>query len=173
MFNGFAVSRVCLLLFFSFSLSFSLSYPQPHHVIDLVCHLPYNSKSSRFSCFLHNVYFCMLIPSHAALQILLSFVTVPNQSCLFWPELIVPFRIVNAAVFTTPTFISIPFICHFLFPLLTHLDRSATQVQKQRVLNSLNSFAVLVCSISAQISSHCYSFWCKHTPFLCNYYIIL
>lgn len=168
MFNGFAASCACLLLFSSFSLSFSLSYSQPHHVIDFVCHLPYNSKSSQFSCFLLNMYFCMLILSHATLQILLSFVTVPNQSCLFWPELIVPFRIVNAAVFTPPTFISIPFICHFLFPLLTHLDRSATQAQKQRGLNSLNSNAVLVCAISTQKSSHCHYFWSKHAPFLCK-----
>jgi len=74
----------------------------------------------------------MLVLSHAGLQISLSFVAVPNQSCLFWPEWIVPFRIVNAAVFTTPTFISIPFICHFLFHRLTHLEHADTQAQKQR-----------------------------------------
>lgn len=122
---------VCFFSLLALSLSCRLTLS---HTVLLISSVIYRTTQSlhNFLASYTNVYFCMLVPSHAALQILLSFVKVPNQSCLFWPELIVPFRIVNAAVFTTPTFISIPFICHFLFPLLTHLDRSATQAQKQR-----------------------------------------
>ncbi len=124
LFNGFC-SHLCYLLL-SLSLSPRCLTLKHHRVIDFVCHLPYNSKSSQFSCLPTQHARSDLL--QAGLQISLLLVASPKSILLILAlELIVPFRIVNAAVFTTPTFISYPFHLSLPFPSSNSLEHADTQ----------------------------------------------